>query len=146
MQAREAARDAREHARDVQRHVLEMQEHRKDMELDLSTMALVQSELGGRTEIVKNASYTAEAVSESVQTLSKGNRIAKQTRALIARDSLGRTRQEKQSASPPELHVVVFARTLDPRVGETSYRLANLKREEPPAELSKVPADYKARR
>ena len=300
---------AREHARDVQRHVLEMQEHMKDMELDLSTMAFVQSELGGRTEIVKNAPYTAEAVSESVQTLSDGNRIVKQTRALIARDSLGRTRQEKKSAggkttiyvfdpiegknfamnpdrrtavriprvpappipplppvpgiapappvppvppvpgiapnadariaiepgrvvvrrsregegdedvrvqvlriaggegptlgSPtvltlpllprgkgetkslgardfggvkaegtqtthtipageignekpivitserwfsPELHVVVFARTLDPRVGETSYRLANLKREEPPAELFKVPADYKARR
>ena len=96
--ARDAAREAREHARDAQRHVLEMQEHMKDMELDLATMAFVQSELGGRTEIVKNAPYTAEAVSESVQTLSDGNRIVKQTRTLIARDSLGRTRQEKKSA------------------------------------------------
>lgn len=35
----------------------------------------------------------------------------------------------------PELHVVIFARTRDPRVCETSYRLPNLRREEPPAEL-----------
>jgi hypothetical protein len=318
-QAREAtrdvARDAQRHVLDAQRHVLEVQEHMKDMELDLATMAFVQAELGGRTEIVKNAPYTAEAVSESVQTLSDGNRIVKQTRTLIARDSLGRTRQEKKSpggkttvyvfdpiegksfalnperrtavriprvpvppippipsvpplsgtaqpappvppvppvpptpgvaqtpearvaiepgrivvrrgreedgdddvrvqvlrfpaegptlGSPtaltlpllprgkgetkamgtrdfggvkaegtqtthtipageignekpivitserwfsPELHVVVFARSVDPRVGETSYRLVNLKREEPPADLFKVPADYKTRR
>ena len=45
----------------------------------------------------------------------------------------------------PELHVVVFAKTSDPRVGETIYRLANLKRDEPSAELFKVPADYRTR-
>jgi hypothetical protein len=43
----------------------------------------------------------------------------------------------------PELHIVVFARTVDPRVGEASYRLVHLKREDPPAELFKVPADYR---
>jgi hypothetical protein len=298
-QARDTARDARERARAIA-------EHMKDMDLDLGTMAFVQSEFGGPTEIVKNAPYTAEAVSESVQTLSDGNRIVKQTRTAIARDSFGRTRQEKKSHSgkttvyvfdpiegknfamnperqtavriprvpappippvpptplipgvapappvspvppvppegrspgvtsnrviirkdgevvhddmrievlrmprgegptlgspttltlpllprgkgetkplgtrdfggvkaegtqtthtipageignekpivitserwfSPELHVVVFARTVDPRVGETSYRLANLKREEPSADLFKVPADFKTR-
>lgn len=45
----------------------------------------------------------------------------------------------------PELHVVVFARTSDPRAGETTYRLTNVKRGEPPAELFKVPADYRTR-
>jgi hypothetical protein len=43
----------------------------------------------------------------------------------------------------PDLHVVVFAKTVDPRAGETSYRLINVKREEPAADLFKVPADYK---
>lgn len=43
----------------------------------------------------------------------------------------------------PDLHVVVYAKTADPRSGETTYRLANLKREEPAADLFKVPADYK---
>ena len=45
----------------------------------------------------------------------------------------------------PELHVVVFAKTTDPRVGETVYRLTNVKRAEPPSELFKVPADYRMR-
>ncbi|MFO1282617.1 MAG: hypothetical protein U1F51_09125 [Burkholderiales bacterium] len=43
----------------------------------------------------------------------------------------------------PELHVVVYAKHSDPRTGDTIYRLANLKRGEPPAELFKVPADYR---
>lgn len=45
----------------------------------------------------------------------------------------------------PELHIVVFARTNDPRAGETIYRLANVKRGEPPADLFRVPADYRTR-
>ena len=45
----------------------------------------------------------------------------------------------------PELHVVVFAKTTDPRAGETTYRLANVKRTEPSADLFKVPADYRMR-
>ena len=45
----------------------------------------------------------------------------------------------------PELHIVVYAKTSDPRAGETIYRLANVKRGEPSAELFKVPADYRTR-
>lgn len=42
----------------------------------------------------------------------------------------------------PDLNVVVFTRHADPRSGERIYRLENIKREEPNAELFKVPADY----
>jgi hypothetical protein len=45
----------------------------------------------------------------------------------------------------PELNVVVLSRNLDPRSGETVYRLSNVKRGEPPADLFKIPADYKIR-
>ena len=45
----------------------------------------------------------------------------------------------------PELNVVVMSRTSDPRSGETVYRLADIRRGEPPAELFRVPADYKVR-
>lgn len=41
-----------------------------------------------------------------------------------------------------ELSVVVFTRHADPRSGERIYRLENIRREEPSAELFKVPADY----
>ena len=45
----------------------------------------------------------------------------------------------------PDLNVVVMTRNLDPRGGETVYRLTNIKRGEPSADLFKVPADYKLR-
>jgi hypothetical protein len=300
-QARDAARDVQQ---EIARHVRQLTDDLKDLDFDVASLAFVASEFGGRTEIVKNAPYTAEAVTENVQVLSDGNRIVKTARALLARDSLGRTRQEKlgragatiylfdpiegrnyalnpekrtamriprvpapaipplpplpeTEALPPappapptppapkagrieihpgqvivrkpssdreddvavqvvrmgrgegpllgapagltlpllprgkgetrslgtrefggvkaegtqtthtiaageignekpiviaserwfspELHIVVFARTVDPRVGESSYRLVNLKREEPPADLFKVPSDYKGR-
>jgi len=273
------------------------------------SLAFVQSEFGQPREIIKNAPYTAEAVTESVQVLADGNRIVRKSTALLARDGVGRTRQERKGdgragvyihdpidgrsivldetartairlprlpappeppAAPagiaptappappapplpgvagkpvkevevqpgrvivkrrtgernedvqveviriagneagalapmpplppltlplvprgkgetkplgsrdfdgvkaegtltsytipagqvgnekpivvtterwfsPELHVVVFARTSDPRAGETTYRLTNVKRGEPPADLFKVPADYRPR-
>ncbi len=47
---------------------------------------------------VKDAPFTADAVTEFVQTLSDGNRIERNFRASIARDSRGRTRREEQIA------------------------------------------------
>ena len=41
----------------------------------------------------------------------------------------------------PELNVVVLTRHVDPRSGERIYRLENIRRDEPSAELFKVPAD-----
>ncbi len=42
----------------------------------------------------------------------------------------------------PELLLTVSSRDFDPRSGEVNYRLKNLKRGEPEAELMRVPADY----
>jgi hypothetical protein len=49
--------------------------------------------------------------------------------------------REKWTA--PDLMLTLSTRDVDPRSGEVSYRLANLKRGEPDAALFKVPADYK---
>ena len=43
----------------------------------------------------------------------------------------------------PELQVTVYHKRSDPRSGEVVYRLDNLKRGEPPANLFSVPSDYK---
>jgi hypothetical protein len=45
-------------------------------------------------KIVKGAPYSAEAVTESVQTLSDGNRIVNKMTTQVFRDSEGRTRRE----------------------------------------------------
>jgi hypothetical protein len=46
-------------------------------------------------EPVVGAPYTAEAVTEVVQTLADGNRIVRENRAQLARDGQGRTRREQ---------------------------------------------------
>lgn len=50
-------------------------------------------DMGG--DSVKGAPYTATAITESVQTLSDGNRITHKSTASIARDGQGRTRREE---------------------------------------------------
>jgi hypothetical protein len=42
----------------------------------------------------------------------------------------------------PELQAVVMSRTNDPRMGETVYRLSNIRREEPARNLFEAPPDY----
>ena len=42
----------------------------------------------------------------------------------------------------PELQALVHMTTKDPQMGETTYRLTNIARSEPPASLFQVPADY----
>jgi hypothetical protein len=47
------------------------------------------------SETVTGAPYSAEAVTEFVQRLADGNRISRESKAQIARDSAGRTRREQ---------------------------------------------------
>lgn len=42
----------------------------------------------------------------------------------------------------PELKTVVLSRTVDPRTGETVYRLTNISRAEPARSLFEIPPDY----
>lgn len=42
-----------------------------------------------------------------------------------------------------ELEALVYSRHADPRTGETTYRLTNIRRGEQPMDLFEVPADYK---
>jgi len=50
---------------------------------------------GPGDKVVKGAPYTAEAVTETVQTLANGTRISHKSTAQLARDSEGRTRREQ---------------------------------------------------
>jgi hypothetical protein len=60
----------------------------------MGNMVFIESELyGGKT--VKGAPYSAESVTESIQTLSDGNRIVNKMSSKLFRDSEGRTRREQ---------------------------------------------------
>jgi hypothetical protein len=53
------------------------------------------TEIGPGDKVVKGAPYTADAVTETVQTLANGNHIVHKNTAQLARDSEGRTRREQ---------------------------------------------------
>ena len=55
----------------------------------------VTSEMSFDGKVVKGAPYSAQAVTEMVQTLSDGNRIVNKSTTSIYRDSEGRTRREQ---------------------------------------------------
>jgi hypothetical protein len=55
----------------------------------------VSSEMSFDGKVVKDAPYSAVAVTESVQVLADGNRIVNKTSASVYRDSAGRTRREQ---------------------------------------------------
>jgi hypothetical protein len=63
--------------------------------LDGVNFAFVGSELSFGEKVVKGVPYSAEAVTETVQTLSDGNRITRKNTAQIYRDTEGRTRRDQ---------------------------------------------------
>ncbi len=42
----------------------------------------------------------------------------------------------------PELKMVIYARSADPRTGIVEYRLSNIRRADPPSDLFEIPPDY----
>ncbi len=92
------------------------------------TFEFVSSEMffGGKKKVVKSAPFSAEAVTETTQNLSDGNRIQRKSSASLFRDSEGRTRQEHKmegigpwaSRGGPHEMISIY----DP-VAEVSYSL-----------------------
>ena len=62
---------------------------------NFNTIAFAASEMSFDFKVVKAAPYSADAITESTQTLSDGNRIVRKSTSNIYRDSEGRTRREQ---------------------------------------------------
>jgi hypothetical protein len=60
-----------------------------------NTFVFVSSEMSIEGKVVKGAPYSAQAVTEMVQTLADGNRIVRRSTASVYRDGEGRTRREQ---------------------------------------------------
>ncbi len=59
------------------------------------TFEFISSEMSFDSKLVKGAPYSAEAVTETTQTLMDGNRIVHRNSSQVYRDSAGRTRREQ---------------------------------------------------
>ena len=62
----------------------------------------VESEFSFDGKLVKGSPYSAEAVTETTQVLSDGNRIVRKSSSMLYRDSEGRTRREQSLSFPGE--------------------------------------------
>lgn len=81
-------------------------------------LQLERARIGVESRIIKGAPYSAEAVTETLQVLSDGNRISRKSVSRIYRDSEGRTRRETVGANGD----VTTVNISDP-VGESQYTL-----------------------
>jgi hypothetical protein len=90
-----------------------------EMRARLERMQTEISRIGVESRITRGAPYSAEAITETTQVLSDGNRIARKSVTRIFRDSEGRTRRENVSAATGEVMTINIS---DP-VGESTYVL-----------------------
>src|SRR5215471_17579788 len=60
-----------------------------------NTFLFVSTEMSIDGKLVKGAPYSAQAISDSVQTLAGGNRIVHHNTSTVYRDSEGRTRHDQ---------------------------------------------------
>ena len=63
------------------------------------TVVFVSTEMSFGNKIIKNAPYSAQATTETTQTLADGNRIVRKNSSSIYRDSEGRTRHDQSLGS-----------------------------------------------
>jgi len=89
------AQSAQDNAREWREYGERMRDWAHEFTDDLQgSLAIAFSDRLGHGRVVKGAPYSAEAISESRQTLSDGNVISHENRSRIYRDGEGRTRQE----------------------------------------------------
>src|ERR1051325_81288 len=90
----------------------------------LQTLSFVTPDANFECAIVKDSAFSAESVTEHIQTLADGNRLTRKSVAHIYRDAAGRTRREHEMTRRGSLPAKGEARRLlvinDP-VGRVNY-------------------------
>lgn len=71
--------------------------------------------------------------------------LGRKTTSLIPTGQIGNDRPIEitdERWESPELRMLIYSRNSDPRTGVVEYRLTNINRAEPPADLFTIPSDY----
>ena len=71
--------------------------------------------------------------------------VGRKTTSIIPAGQIGNDRPIEitdERWESPELRMLIFSRSSDPRTGVVEYRLTNISRAEPPPDLFVVPSDY----
>jgi hypothetical protein len=103
----------------------------------------VSTEPGVQTSTESHFQTSTESLGQ--QTIEGVIAEGKRTTTTIAAGAMGNLRPltaVTEEWFSRDLQVIVLSTTKDPRIGETTYRLTNLQKAEPPATLFALPADY----
>jgi hypothetical protein len=71
--------------------------------------------------------------------------LGRKTTSVIPTGQIGNDRPIEitdERWESPELRMLIYSRNADPRTGVVEYRLTNINRAEPPADLFTIPSDY----
>ena len=113
----------------------------------VQTLSFTTPDANFERKVVKNAPFSAESVTEHVQTLAGGNRMARKSSARLFRDSAGRTRREHTltrggagvlapDGQPPRL--IFIADPVDEIEYQLDTRTQTTRRQEVPEGLRKA--------
>jgi hypothetical protein len=105
----------------------------------------IQVSGGSGVSISTESRFQTSTESLGQQTIEGVVAEGKRTTTTIPAGAMGNQRPISTVAEEwfsSELQVTVLSTTKDPRMGETTYRLTNIQRAEPPATLFTLPADY----
>lgn len=107
-----------------------------------TTYSVVQGRAGGPQQ---GAASRPTEESLGTRQFESVKAIGRKTTTIIPTGQIGNDRPIEitdERWESPELKMLVYSRNSDPRTGVVEYRLTNINRAEPPAELFMVPPDY----
>lgn len=136
-----------EYILDPGKHTFRITKPRNSLSADAASRARLEEKMTG-TQTASGASQRRQVRHESL-----GNRDIEQLNAegqritsTIPVGLLGNDKSFEISLETwysPELHVYLYRKRSDPRIGETVYRLTNIRRIEPDPKLFQIPPGYK---
>jgi len=105
---------------------------------------VVQARAGGPASVGTGGNRPTEEVLGARQ-IEGVKALGRKTTTVIATGQIGNDRPIEitdERWESPELRMLIYSRNSDPRTGVVEYRLTNINRAEPPADLFMIPSDY----
>jgi hypothetical protein len=115
-------------------------------ERGIKTKVMVRTQSGPETHVEKETGEQVKHEDLGTQTIEGVSATGKRDTVMIPAGQIGNERAIEivsETWYSPELHTMVLRKHSDPRVGETVFRLTDIKRNEPDASLFQPPAGAK---
>ena len=106
---------------------------------------VVQGRTGGSSLLTGGAASNPSEEILGARQFETVRALGRKTTSVIPTGQIGNDRPIEitdERWESPELRMLIYSRNSDPRTGVVEYRLTNINRAEPPADLFTIPSDY----